>query len=602
MPFRLEKIYSPTLHTQSIEEELSILLGLLDLHPNDETLRRIVRKRLVQSTDSIILDENKPNEEKEKDYLTDLNDQIEVIDKELKDYYNTDFYNYTSSDPNTYFYRYPPLIISSPRFAFLLQKRHELQKHRNPLNSKLISSSNPISSDKQPSLIITILNILKKPFDVGKKFIDVIDDAWTATGRIALPQETVQRTTPFLTGPIGLFVHLVEGVNGGWIALKALRKKNTSRRKTKIVTGGLSFALGGVGIGLAASLIAGGAGMIVAGFALMPMLIPTFLTAIYGLALFRRSHKLHDMKKNEASAAADYIQYRDQHSQQINDLKSEIKEITYKKKLLAEEATWYVSKIKENKVLEINHANLNTYASKLNACYAEIATLSSEQLQKDHQLTQYQSALDERELKYKRLHDKRLQTERDVAFTTLEILISTIVVTGSILGIAALVGVATIVSLGMAPTALAIVGVTLGVGLKIFQWRDKKNDHSYTIGMRRWFTSTWNSYFPSDPKHTNKKIGNDHPNPALSEAESVAHALSHPTQPIPIPGPSTMTMILAMRNTPKSHAMTLPPLEYSPSPSIIMPTHALSAPISMPTQTKIHESSADSTISHIPSI
>lgn len=338
---------------------------------------------------------------------------------------------------------------------------------------------------------------LKKGANGSKKLLDAADDVWTAASK-KLPNANL--ITPKITGSISLFLGLYEGVIGASRAYRAFKDKNTPLRETKIVTGLLTafFAALMVGVGLAFAIL----GTIIF-LKAATAILAFFPTAILSLSLLRKMDKLFDAHTNYEIAEQRYFaieaEYKQVHATNSSTL-------SINKRLSP-------SKVQPNLELE-------------------------KELEK-----KYIAAGELRDKCYK----NKLETERGYAFTSIELIASAFVLTGTILGIVGLfgaAGAAAAASFGVIPFALVVTGITLAVVSKIFEWVDEKYDHKITNGMRRFFKNTrdsikdtWNSLFSKSNCHSSiLKI-------PLAKTSVVREAVEKPVAPksactaIPIPSP-----------------------------------------------------------------
>ncbi|VVC76849.1 hypothetical protein AQUSIP_21760 [Aquicella siphonis] len=560
----LSSLYSPELDEQVRLEEISLLSSILDTIPKEMTeLRRELQALLSAAYQASIppidlshSDNEEESEEKNDDKpikLKEIDNEIAAVIAEIEKFYpdstvgrmiaqtresyrqgrqgsqinpaseeendaviaelmdNFDF----DKEDSDYFYTLPLIHTSlhSPRFRFLMHKLALLQDKRMRLKSKSIPQFEEEEPEEAPNKFMAFLNLLKKPFDIGKKFIDLIDDIWNAVGRSALPAKIVEKVAPFLVGAVGAIIHAVEGVQGLWDAIKAIRKEKSRNRKTKIAAGLLTFMLGGTGVGLSLSYIAFGLGAQVLGSALMPVLIPALLGRIYSVQLWKLSYRLHTLKDREAKAERKLNAFKIQNAQSMLTLEMDIRAITQEKKLLEEANAVILEKVQARKASD-------TDLERLKANDKAISTLSSRLYEKNTQLTQLKNQEARLQTKYNRLREKRLQAERDVAFKVIEITASMLVVTGVTLGATALLGAGTVATFGALPIALLVTGVVIGIGVKVFEYIDEKNNHKYSNAMRGWFADKLDrlaSIFKSEPRVENSPNNRHQPgSPGIS--------------------------------------------------------------------------------------
>lgn len=263
---------------------------------------------------------------------------------------------------------------------------------------------------------------IKTLFNIGKKFVDIMDDLWS-TLRGVLPAETIRVYSPFIMGSVGFITHLGEGVQGAKEAYRAYKNEKIGQRKTRILSSVLIFMLSGAGLGLATSLIAEALGATISGTAMVfaPVLIPGFLTAIYSLALWRKAYIFYRAKEEEAKAKLEYEQA-------------------------------FSGRSLENPLTDTDK--------------------------------------EEKKIRFEALREERLLAERDMAFNIIEVATSILVVTSTVLGTAAIVG-ASVASLGALPLVLLLTGVIGGVGCKLLEYYDEKNEFKFSRQLRGWITGKW---------------------------------------------------------------------------------------------------------------
>jgi hypothetical protein len=286
---------------------------------------------------------------------------------------------------------------------------------------------------------------IKALFNIGKKFVDVLDDLWSFL-RGSLPADLIQRLTPFILGGVGFITHLGEGIQGAKLAYRAYKDKKESRqRKTRLASSLLITLLAGAGLGLALSLVASTFGAAVSGAAIIlaPALIPGSLGAIYSLSLWRKGYIFYKAREKEAEALRAYNEERER---------------------------WE------------------------NSPHNEFGGPRPKALQEKYEC-------------YAFFREQRLREERKVAFNIVEVLASIMVVTSTVIGTSAIIG-ASVASFGALPAALLIIGVVAGVACKALEHFDKKYDYRFSRGMRDWFLNQWDRlahFFAGTPAPTPRK-------------------------------------------------------------------------------------------------
>ena len=394
-------------------------------------------------------------------YQINPEDEIKAINDEIALYYSL-------QDPES----------GSPRLRFLLQKRQYLSVMQERLKEGLPKDAHAETKDESEKK-----NPFKAIFNIGKKFIDLVDDVWSAL-RSVLPHEVIETFGPILIGATGFMIHLGEGYEGGKDAYHAYQNEKIRQRKTRILTSALTFMLAGSGAGLSIAYIASAAGASVAGVALMPVLIPGLLTAIYGLSLWRRSYIFDRSKIDEANAEWEYKKsFAENHPklQRLGELITRLKE---RREKVSQPYKEIVEKVKRNHKLTPREIHsYHEYIGKMNH-------FSGRQAKLDNRLGQLQGEMEGKWKNYQHCRQHRLEAEREVAFTAIEVAASSLVLVGIALGTAAIVG-ASIASFGLLPLALIISGVVVGAASKIIENEDEKSNFSFTNGVRNWFINTW---------------------------------------------------------------------------------------------------------------
>lgn len=360
-----------------------------------------------------------------------IDEELVIVEKDLAPY----------QDENT------SIDLSSPLYKFLIEKRRFLLDVKKNMEKKDEEIEVQLTKEKK--------GFYKALFDIGKKLVDVLDDGWAAM-RSILPHEVIELVSPILIGSVGFIVHLGEGYEGAKLAYQAYKNESIGQRKTRILTSVLTFMLAGAGAGMSIAFVASAAGAAIGAgtIALFPVLIPGALTAIYGLSLWRQSYILHRVKDYENDAWKRYqgaiVDYKNMESQ----LTEIMIDFTGK------------SEAEKNKLFELSP---NFAAAIKNLTHAKNA--------------------------YEEIHQEKLESEAAVAFTTLEVAASALVLAGLALGIPAIVGAA---SFGAIPLALIVTGVIFAVGTKYFEKIDEDNHHKYSEKMRKWFVDAF-EIFPSGP-------------------------------------------------------------------------------------------------------
>lgn len=317
---------------------------------------------------------------------------------------------------------------------------------------------------------------IKTVFDVGKKLFDLIDDTWNAMKGL-LPVKIFNFVTPISTGVIGFVINSIEGLEGFKQAKNAYRNKRKAQRKTQIGVGVLTGLLAGTGIGLSIALLISTAGVEVVGKAIIPGIVPTLLTTIYALALMKKIYIYAQAKKQEVQAKIAYEDSLEQANTELNSLQIKFTAIACKINDITQQKNLLSNKIQQKQFSsESEQYQYNKYIHSLEELKAEAAIYQK-------QLVDAQENVIIRREEYFKLNDKCFRSERDVAFTTVEVLSSVLVTTFSILGMGTLLAGASVGSLGIVPT-MVILGVVIGAVSKAFEAFDERNNFKYTKMLR----------------------------------------------------------------------------------------------------------------------
>lgn len=187
-------------------------------------------------------------------------------------------------------------------------------------NTYLAALAIHYKKDSEAQIEIEPSSELPPAIDVGKKFIDLLDDVWNFMKGL-VPEKVGELISYLVVGIASFLLHLSEGYEGTKMALHAYNNKKSLARDAKIVAGVGIFAFAGVGAGLSISYIAAAAGAAVSGAALMPFLVPAFLTGIYCIAQWRRI-QIHKEAKDI------YVKIKESHKQLL--LKPEVQRVLTK--------------------------------------------------------------------------------------------------------------------------------------------------------------------------------------------------------------------------------------------------------------------------------
>lgn len=362
---------------------------------------------------------------------------------------------------------------ASPRYKFLIHKQaylNERKKIAANIQDNFTSHLIPVEEVHKKSLI-------KMVFDASKKLFDGVDDAWN-TLKSTLSPKLIDLLTPFLVGSIGFIIHFFEGYEGGKDFVHAILHEKIPQKRTRLISGGLTFMLAGAGTGMSIALLTSAFGVSVVGASLLPALIPGLLTTIYSLALWRNAYIFKIAREEEKEAEKSYQESL--HEALI--FKKQILDIRKDKKILIDQLNSLQTTSKPLSEKEKN--DIKKYACALqNIIHSESQYLT--------QLTTISANLEARKACYEIFHEKRLESERELAFKTVEVVASALTLVGTIFTLGALIGAATVASFGIAPMALLITGMTIGFTAKIFESVNEKFNYSSTTKIRNWLTHKW---------------------------------------------------------------------------------------------------------------
>lgn len=357
------------------------------------------------------------------------------------------------------------------RKFYLLQQYHFHLNLRRQIN---INAKSLLSSDSTEAQSGEKRAWYRGIFDIAKKIVDSLDDIW-ALLRSFISPELFSIIGFTITAGVGAIIHMAEAYQGGKEAYRAVTadKNKLGQRKTRFTIGASVLVTALVGLGLSIALFIGSVGVTVAGMAIWPVLIPSLLGVIYGLGLIKRSYVLHQAKAHEKNM------YK-----------------LYEETLLAfNDACRINPKGKRNE--ETDRAVMN--------CYEQLKL----------RIQDFDSARIE-----------RIKAERHVAFNTLEVTASLIVLAGTILSVLAITSAFTF---GAAPFILIIVGMLLGFAVKTADYHDEKHEFAITRQYRCNITNTWEKLTKSFNRHAydasaTKTSPKTSPTPAASQNEKTLKA------------------------------------------------------------------------------
>lgn len=348
-----------------------------------------------------------------------LDDRFDAVAKELTEIYDDE------ADALITLVEIDDAMLS-PRHRFLRKRYKALYKLRKAIND---NAQGLLTKDATEYKAGEKRSPLRAFFDITKKIVDILDDAW-AMIRSVIPPFIFNLVAPFLTSGVGFIIHLFESYQGIKEARQAHRHKTIGQRKTRLAVGITTAIIGITGALLAITLLAGALGAAVTGMGALFVLVPGFLTGIYAISLCKRSYILSQAVVN----------------QRLTNL----------------------ALTKSNNQLSRYHKNQTVVSND------------------DFALCEHQCALLKQDYEFART--ERLKAERSFAFNSIEVFASVVVLTGTILSTTALFTAATIATFGAAPIALLVTGVLIGLLCKACDYFNEKKNGAYTNKIRNWFT------------------------------------------------------------------------------------------------------------------
>lgn len=378
------------------------------------------------------------------------------------------------------------------------------------------------SIKKQKSKFKQFASRLKSIFNVAKKFID---DEIYYLFKPLFGGSLNKITESILMGSLMIFVFCQEGYGAIKDLIESLFNKEAEQRKTRVVTGSLILASALTGIGLIGALTAEAFGATVAGMVFMPVVLPAIMVGIYSLALTRRAYKLSVEKKKELEARALYEDELENNEIERQKLKFDLEELEDQYRKIQQQIDEYLKKSQTQIPTEEEaHQHISNLVTQLHV---------EEEI---HKIEATQHVLDKRDETAKQTYqpylDERLDAEREVAFATIELSTSAIILVSAILGASFIIG-ASVLSLGAVAFGLLLAGVCIAGAAKLFEWIDDETEHACTKWIRRLFTF------------------GKHKQAIMYDYELQPCLMPTPTQPIPVP-PSTTKELLS--NMPQSEA------------------------------------------------
>ncbi len=294
----------------------------------------------------------------------------------------------------------------------------------------------------------------EKVFDISKKGFDFIDDAYNAC-RGFLPK------TPFLTGfgtfliaSVSFCIHFGEAAEAISSFVEDYKDRNTKHRIAKLLTGGLIIGCALSGVGLAVTYAVNYLSTI---GVIGAVAVSGFTAAMIPILLPGLLLGIYGL---------------------------------------------YLAR----KCYLLHHVKKD--AKKAKDEYISSNDMSLHPADRAHEIIKKSCA-------YQTAYKEKLEAEKEVAFSTLEVTASTLVATGvalsSAAAVAAVLGLS-VMSFGVVPMALMATGVAIGIGSKIFESFDGRKEGKYTQGLRNFFRKSF-SLSEDDPMKIKLEKNNYQSNP-----------------------------------------------------------------------------------------
>lgn len=346
----------------------------------------------------------------------------------------------------------------SPRARFLIWKYNNLF---NLLKEKKKLQPVATQQPKEKESKSLTLSSLKQSFDIFKKIVDSMDDLWSGIASHIFPRDLVAKVTPYLMGAVVGFIHMVEAINGGWIAFKKFSKISSKdyvkpRNEAEInkksadivagITGTVASVIGTAGVALSFTAMA-------LASAVLASMLPVLMVGIIGATLIRRGVRYHHAEMN-------YFYAKNEIKFKKNDKGEVIKEIIKgdKEKQLAKE--------KADLENEIQSAEEKAAEKPTPENRDKVRDLYDQYFKADHEWTVI-----------KRYEEKYKDKEFTFWFNVAEL--------GAALTVAIGVVVGTAASFGTLSSALGGIGVAVGMGTKVLE--SANENYNLFNRLKSWF-------------------------------------------------------------------------------------------------------------------
>jgi len=283
--------------------------------------------------------------------------------------------------------------------------------------------------------------------DIAVKVFDIMDDLWTAFSRI---NESLMAFTPIVTGVFSFIANSFFAVTATLKIRKAWENLEKLNRIGKITTNSIILGIALAGVGLSVAYFVSKF-VIVAGAPLMPAILSSLMTTIFIL-------QYNQLTKDKYTIRTRLCEV----NKRILEINDELEKINTKIKNLSE-ALAYPDSVDQ---YTANKTNL----SKIEKLKLRQQTLIEEKTNLVEQHNEY---------------EKKIRSlNRRMFFKGIEIFASVLVTLGVVFGTSSLIA-GSVVSFGAAPLTILFLGVALGIGLKIFEHVDAKNDHRYSNWIKK---------------------------------------------------------------------------------------------------------------------
>ncbi len=423
-------------------------------------------------------------------YKSTIKEALEQAEREIAEYTTLKSNDFEFDADGNPCYLVNRQRIPSLRYQYLKARKEQLEGIYTKLNVA------PAATKPEPPKFFRQIKKLMEAFDSVKKFVDGVDDAVSATGRIPrVPTELVNFIAPILNGAFGIIVQGTEAARGLYTGIKNLRKKNPHpMRNGKVLANFLIFGTGTAGVAICIAYLLAITGTVVASTSILNILIPAMVGTIAAIGLAHNIYRYNVAKKMMDELAKTKTA--------IEACQDELEKV--EKSIQKRSAQIAI----EQKKLEIEKN-----PEKIITITNELANLNNEEMVDQAKLVELKSTLATYETKNAHWNHKRSTAVRNMTYRSLEIFAAAVIIVGLILGTAAIIGAASAATFGaaMIPSAIIFTGVGIGFALKLFEHFDKKNNYKNTNLVLNTIKNTFNKLLgrpktpdlisPPDKKH-----------------------------------------------------------------------------------------------------